>query len=413
MIIYPLFKKKIESIPDNQQLRVIITFEDLSNREKFIKNNKDLKISGKFDLIPSINVNLTKEQITNYENDKLIKQIEGDQKLYLSMLDVIEILELDDYKNSHISFTGKGVNIGLIDDGINRTLNSLSKNSKREEAISKIKKNEKKITHGTIIASIISNQFKDTDNNYVGIAPEVNFIDFNISNQDHEYYFSNVLDIFEKISKEKMNVDILLMSFSTKDPSDGEDILSLACNLLADNGLVIVSPAGNFGPELYTIGSPGAAQKVITVGSITKEFTIADFSGRGPTLDKRTKPDLCLPGSNIIVPLLNNLRVKVTGTSVSASIAVGIIALIKEFNPKITHNELLDLIKKSSLDLNYEQTTQGLGTVKISELFKKLDLFHEKLIPYNYLIKKSLKVTIEFLILLIILYYIVTFFITF
>ncbi len=407
MNVYPLLKKKIENFPENQQWKVIISFENLSKREKFIEKNKDLKIRGKFDLIPSVNANLTKEQITNYEKENLIKQIEEDQRLYLSMLDVIEILEFDDYKNSQISFTGKNINVGIIDNGINRNI------LESESLPYKIKIYKKEITHGTIIASIINNQFKDIDDNYIGIAPEVNFIDFNISNHNQEFYFSDILNILEKISKEKINLDILLISLTTKEPSDGEDILSLACNLLVDNSLIIVSPAGNFGPKTYTIGSPGAAQKVVTIGSITKELAVPDFSGRGPTLDERPKPDLCLPGTNIIVPLLSNLRAKVTGTSVSASIGVGIIALIKEFNPKISYNELLDLFKKSSLDLNYEHATQGLGTVKITDLFKKLDLFNEKLIPYNYLIKKSLKVTIEFLILIIILFYIINFFLAF
>ena len=351
-----------------------------------------------------------KEEITNYEQEILIKHIEEDQRLFLSMLDVIEILELDDYKNSHISYTGKYVNVGIIDDGINKNIGSISKNFKGEEKINKIKNKEKEITHGTIIASIISNQFKDVYDNYIGIAPDVNLIDFNISNPYQEYFFSNVLDVLDKINKEKINIDILLISLSTKEPSDGKDILSLACNLLVDNGLIIVSPAGNFGPKSYTIGSPGAAQKVITIGALTKELTVPNFSGRGPTLDERSKPDLFLPGFNVIVPLSNQLRVRVIGTSVSASIGVGIVALIKEFNPKISYNEIIDLIKKSKLDLGYEQTAQGLGTVKISELFKKLDLFHEKLVPYNYLIKKSIKVTIEFLILVIIVFSLFNFF---
>lgn len=405
MSIYSLFKKKIEDFPENQQFRVIISFEDLSNRDQFINKYKNLEIFGKFDFIPSVCTNLKKKQIYNYEKEELINQIEEDQKLYLSMLDIIEILELDDYKNSHISYTGKNINVGIVDDGINKNNSPLSKNLKREEKIIEIKKIERKITHGTIMASIISNQFKDIDDNYIGIAPDVNFIDCSISNPNQEYYFSSVLNVFDKISKEKIHIDILLISYSTKDPSDGKDMLSLACNLLVDNGLIIVSPAGNFGPKSYTIGSPGAAQKVITVGSLTKGLTIPNFSGRGPTLDERSKPDLCLPGSNIVVPLSNNLRVKVTGSSVSASIGIGIIALIKEFDPQISYNEILDLIKKSRLDLNYEPTAQGLGTVKITELFKTLDLFHEKLIPYNYLIRKSIKVSIEFLILLLFLFY--------
>ncbi|MFX1555364.1 MAG: hypothetical protein ACFFBV_15680, partial [Promethearchaeota archaeon] len=148
MNVYPLLKKKIENFPENQQWRVIISFENLSKREKFIEKNKDLKIRGKFDLIPSVNTNLTKEQITNYEKENLIKQIEEDQRLYLSMLDVIEILEFDDYKNSQISFTGKNINVGIIDNGINRNI------LESESLPYKIKINKKEITHGTIIASI-------------------------------------------------------------------------------------------------------------------------------------------------------------------------------------------------------------------------------------------------------------------
>ncbi|UCD02054.1 MAG: S8 family serine peptidase [Promethearchaeota archaeon] len=410
MSVYSIFKKKIENYPQNQQLRVIISFEDLSNREKFVQKYKELEILGKFDFIPSIYTTMKKKEIANYEQEILIRQIEEDQRLFLSMLDVIEILELDEYKNSHISYTGKHVNVGIIDDGINKNFESLSKNFKGERGFNKIKYKQKEITHGTIIASIISNQFKDIYDNHIGIAPDVNLIDFNISNPYQEFYFSNILDVVDKIYEEKINIDILLISFSTKEPSDGKDILSLACNLLVDNGLIIVSPAGNFGPKLYTIGSPGAAQKVITIGALTKKLTVPKFSGRGPTLDERSKPDLCLPGFNVIVPLSNHLRVRVIGTSVSASIGVGIIALLKEFNPKISYNEIIDLFRKSRLELNWESTAQGMGTVKISELFKKLELFHEKLIPYSYLIKKSIKVTIEFLILIILLFFLINFF---
>ncbi|GAH44223.1 unnamed protein product, partial [marine sediment metagenome] len=222
----------------------------------------------------------------------------------------------------------------------------------------------------------------------------VNYFDFNISNSSQEYKISDILNVYDKIVEENINIDILLISFVTKDSSDGKDILSLACNLLVDRNIIIICPAGNFGPNYYTIGSPGAAEKVITVGALTKKLTVPNFSGRGPTLDDRIKPDLCFHGSNVIVPFSESLRVRVSGTSVSASICVGLIALIKEFDPEITYNDLIDLLKKTSRDLNYEPKAQGLGTVKFSDLFKELDLYHEKLSSYNYLTKRSLVVNI-------------------
>ncbi|KKK96294.1 hypothetical protein LCGC14_2664210, partial [marine sediment metagenome] len=205
-------------------------------------------------------------------------------------------------------------------------------------------------------------------------------------------------------------LNILLLPFITLDPSDGKDILSLSCNALVGKKILIVSPAGNFGPESHTIGSPGAAKKVITFGTLEKEIIIPEFSGRGPTLDERVKPDFCLPGSKIKLPLSSKLYLSVTGTSISASIGVGIIALILEYNPEISFEEIKKLLEKSSLDLNYDINAQGNGIITIPRIFKSLDLYHEKIVPYSYLLKKSLKLSIEFLIVLIFVFYFVLFF---
>ena len=412
--IYPSFIEKIKEQPKKQ--RVIISFKNLSDRKNFISKNTKLKIIKKFNLIPSINVSLTKEQILTYDNDKLVKQIEEDQQLYLSMLDVMEIIELSDYRTSQISFTGRNINVGILDVGINKNFPSISNieiihkkldNKKKEITL---KKEKHEIPHGTIMASIISNQFKDLDENLIGIAPHVKIHDFDVSNSKDEYYFSHILEFFEIIIKKKVMIEVLLISFITSNPSDGKDILSLSCNALVDKGIIIVSPAGNFGPEPQSIGSPGAAKKVITFGTLEKELTIPEFSGRGPTLDERIKPDFCLPGSKINVPLSQNLRVSVTGTSVSASLGAGIIALIKEFDPTISYDEIIKLLEKSSIDLDYDNNAQGKGIITIPRIFKSLDLYHEKIVPFSYLIKKSLKVSIEFLIIFIILFYFFHFF---
>ncbi len=413
MTIYGPFKKKIEHQQKDQQFRVIISFENLSNREEFIKKNKDLKILGKFDFIPSICLTLEKEKVFHYEEEELIGQIEEDQKLYLSMLDVLDILDLDVYKNSHIVYEGKNINIGIIDDGINRNIPSISNVKDSLEIYKKsneIKASEKEITHGTIMASIIGNQFKNSEDNFIGIAPKANLIDLKLESSNSEYYISDVLKIFDKINNGKIKIDILLISLTAQEPSDGKDILSIACNLYSENGPIIVSPAGNNGPDPYSIGSPGAADRVMTIGALTKEYTIPNFSGRGPTLDDRIKPDICLPGSNIIVPLSNDLQIKVTGTSVSASIGVGIIALIKESNPQISYEAIMDLINKSVFNLKLDPNSQGLGIIRVSDLFNELDLFHEVLVPYNYLIMRSLKLAIEFFAIFLGVFYLFYFF---
>ncbi|MFW9818263.1 MAG: S8 family serine peptidase [Candidatus Thorarchaeota archaeon] len=407
MNLYPPFKDKLEILSEDQNNSVLISFNNLSNRDDFIKKYDHLDIITKFDFIPSIVANLKKEQILNYESEELIKQIEENQIVYPAMLDVNEILEISDYKNSEISYTGKRVKVGIIDNGIDEKTPALSNAFPKKFNVydkEKVIEDYNEISHGTVMASIICNRFEDSNGNYIGIAPNVEIYDFDISNSYQEYFFNDILRVFDKIYKEQINLDIIFISLTTKSSSDGKDLLSLACNLLSDKNIIVICPAGNFGPDPYTIGSPGAAKKVIAIGSFSKELKISNFSGRGPTLDEREKPDLCYPGSNILIPITNDLRLKVSGTSVATAIGVGVIALIKEYDPNIAHDALIDLLNQSRIDLKYDVNTQGLGTVKISNLFKNLDLYHDKLVPYNYLIKKALKISAEFLIFFIILF---------
>ncbi|MFN8454312.1 MAG: S8 family serine peptidase [Anaerolineae bacterium] len=82
--------------------------------------------------------------------------------------------------------------------------------------------------------------------------------------------------------------------------------------------MVIIFSAGNSGADAGTIGSPGTAKNVLTVGAAenTHGFSgadrcgiddfganslndIIDFSSRGPTQDGRKKPDLVAPGTHI------------------------------------------------------------------------------------------------------------------
>ena len=177
-----------------------------------------------------------------------------------------------------------------------------------------------------------------------------------------------------------------------------------------DKGILIVCPAGNFGPEPNTIGSPAAAKNVISIGSITKELTISQYSGRGPTIDNRLKPDFCLPGSEIKMPISSDTQIKVTGTSIAAAIGVGLIALIKEYNPKAPFNKIYELFKNSCRDLNLDKFSQGHGMPNITSILKDQNLIHERILPYNNLMKKSIIIAVEFALVFIALFYLFYFF---
>ena len=140
-------------------------------------------------------------------------------------------------------------------------------------------------------------------------------------------------------------------------------------------------PNHKIGDAEYSIGDfAGACHNVLSVGAFTSkqsytnlqgdvhtqgyiQHNLADFSSRGPTVDGRTKPDITAPGTYIfcpsshVYPIYSSLTSEtavatqnylgtdyfynaVSGTSFSAPIVAGIVALMLENDPSLTIDEL-------------------------------------------------------------------------
>jgi hypothetical protein len=99
--------------------------------------------------------------------------------------------------------------------------------------------------------------------------------------------------------------------------------------------------AGNSGPSSGTVGSPSTAKNTISVGATlrnTSANSMASFSSCGPTADGRIKPDLTMPGSNIVsarsdgnVTTNTCATTALSGTSMAAPGAAGMAALVRQY----------------------------------------------------------------------------------
>ncbi|MEU9300225.1 S8 family serine peptidase [Streptomyces sp. NPDC048269] len=110
-------------------------------------------------------------------------------------------------------------------------------------------------------------------------------------------------------------VDIINMSIGGLPAlNDGNNARSeLYKNLIDTYGVQLVISAGNEGPGVNTIGDPGLADKVISVGAavsqetwaanygsgVTKKYNMFPFSSRGPREDGGFTPTITAPGASI------------------------------------------------------------------------------------------------------------------
>ncbi len=211
--------------------------------------------------------------------------------------------------------------------------------------------------HGTHCASIAAGEGQ-ANSTYKGVAYGAALVGVKVLNAYGSGSISTIIAGIDWVvqNKNTYNIKILSISLGTTGSSNGQDALSLACNNAVDNGIVTVVAAGNSGPARYTIGSPAAAEKVITVGAMAdcgeKGFYLARFSSRGPTADGRIKPDICSPGVNITAAKkgTRNKYITYSGTSMATPFIAGVTALMLDANPNLTPTQIKNILSSTSQD---------------------------------------------------------------
>lgn len=116
------------------------------------------------------------------------------------------------------------------------------------------------------------------------------------------------------------------------------------------------------GGFLGTVVQPAASPYVIAVGALTSRFVsgdprsfidlgkIAYFSSRGPTRDRRLKPEVVAPGYYVLGPWAGtNDYILLPGTSMASPVVAGLVALILEENPNLDVNGVRSILISQAL----------------------------------------------------------------
>lgn len=294
-----------------------------------------------------------------------------------------------------LKLTGKGIGIAIFDTGLGKHPDLTLQNSRLCAFVDTVNHRNDFYDdngHGTHITGIIAGNGHASNGKYEGIAPDSHFIMIKVLNQKGE---GNIEDVLAGIRwllahYKEYNIRIVNISLGSSRGKyfDESSPLVRGVEALWEEGLIVLTAAGNHGPAPHTIGAPGNSRKIITVGAsdVMQTGNGRDYSGRGPTESCIKKPDIVAPGSNIVScqpiqtvspglyghtydmysrEMLYHSR---SGTSMSTPVASGCIALLLQQRPYLSNREVKIQLKKTAVDLGYDHSRQGWGMIRLDRL---------------------------------------------
>ena len=335
-----------------------------------VRYREDLSIASRplagvspqhFLLVPATAMRASAEQVRELAANPEVEHIWPDLPVHICL----------DASASHIrapqvwaaGHTGRDVSIAVVDTGIDpghpdfagriMAMQDFTGEGARDEH-----------GHGTHVAGIVAG----AGNKYKGVAPEASIYVAKVLHSDGSGYMSEVMAGLEWAVQQ--NVQVINLSLGGLGPCDGSDALSTTCDAAVNRGVMVVVASGNYGPGASTVGPPGCARKVLTVGASSNQDAIASFSARGPTSDGRVKPDVLMPGVDIVscraqgtsmgAPV-DALYTRSSGTSMATPHATGAAALLLEAFPNLTPVQLKERLMNTAKDLGLDANAQGKG----------------------------------------------------
>jgi serine protease AprX len=212
-------------------------------------------------------------------------------------------------------------------------------------------------SHGMQVLSVLA---AEAEGVLMGAAPKANYYLFRTENTQinsplEEFAWLEAIEYADQIGIDIISSSLIYVAFDDAQNNyqlsdlDGRTArISQAAQIAARKGLLVVNAAGNFGDfsNWGLIAPPADADSILAVGAISPLGEYADFSGRGPTIDNRVKPDLVGQGSPVAVASIFGAQVfNGSGTSFSTPLIAGAAACLWQalpaFNAQRIRTELI------------------------------------------------------------------------
>ncbi|NLJ58511.1 MAG: S8 family peptidase [Tissierellia bacterium] len=378
----PIIKGRL-STSSNNIMPVIVSYKANEKVKEGQINSLSKNLKQNLPIINGCACEMSTESILRLTSEPTVEFISYDAKVFALMDDARITIGVDNSFNT--PYTGKDVTVAIIDTGI-APHGDLIYPTNRIVGFKDFVNNKPKYYddngHGTHCAGILAGSGYASKGKYRGIAPEANILAIKVLDENGNGNTSDILSTVQWIIENKEVYKTRIVNFSLgaiAQYRERRDPLVKAANKAIESGLIVIAAVGNSGPMRNTILSPATGRYVISVGALDDrnstsvyDETIADFSSRGPTLDRIRKPDLIAPGVDIVSLSNKNLTgyTNLSGTSMSAPMVSGAAALLLNENPNYNHFDIKKKLLNACSRIRASSYEQGAGVLDIGKIFR-------------------------------------------
>ena len=257
-------------------------------------------------------------------------------------------------------YTGKGMTIALIDGPVDTSAPELAGANITDKSRCTIEASPGEARHGTDMATILVSP-------YTGVAPEATLHSYQVSNSNSVSAGTckvdgKKLDDFGTLINQAVEDGAQIISISQGTGVQGDDVKWAVANAIA-RGVIIVASAGNTGEDENNTHL-GSSSGVVGVSAINTDGTFASYSSWGNGL-----VTAAVGGPFNTRDEVTNQPITTRGTSVSAALVAGMLALARQKWPDATPNQILQSLVHSGLNPDHEWNQKtGYGAAALGSL---------------------------------------------
>ncbi|MFJ8858222.1 S8 family peptidase [Streptomyces sp. NPDC102451] len=267
-------------------------------------------------------------------------------------------------------YDGKGTEVAVLDTGADAEHPDLKGRITASKNFTDSDTTDDRQGHGTHTLSTVGGTGAASGGKKKGVAPGAGLLVGKVLNDRGSGDSSWIIAGMQWAVDQK--ADVVSMSLGSSAPTDCTDPMSLAAEELAKSkDTLFVVAAGNSGPSLNTVSSPGCAPGVLTVGAVDRDDSTAQFSSRGPAIGAHTlKPEIAAPGVDISAAAAGGRGVyayrSMSGTSMATPHVAGAAAIVKERHPDWTAQQVkAALVSSAKSDVPGDVRETGGGRLDV------------------------------------------------